>query len=67
MSVEDYFSTGPPHERPVPARHPARRPAHRPLGPTGTRTWYVVNLRTSDDVDDRVRSWLTEAYLSTPD
>jgi hypothetical protein len=31
------------------------------------RTWYVVNLRTADDVDDRVRSWLTEAYLSSPE
>jgi hypothetical protein len=27
----------------------------------------VVNLRTADDLDDDIRSWLTEAYLDTPD
>jgi hypothetical protein len=35
--------------------------------PSGSRVWHVVNLREPADVDDRVRSWLTEAYLSTPD
>lgn len=33
---------------------------------SGNRTWYVVNLREPADVDDQVRSWLTEAYLSSP-
>jgi uncharacterized protein DUF5655 len=33
---------------------------------SGNRTWYVVNLRTPADVDEQVRSWLTEAYLSSP-
>ena len=112
MSVEDYFSTGPPHERPVyeavmehlesvgpvhvepvsvgiflkrgksfaelrpmtrwvalwfPHATPLDDPRIARRVPSGTRTWYVVNLRTPDDVDNRVRSWLTEAYLSTPD
>jgi len=34
---------------------------------SGSRTWYVVNLREPEDVDDQVRAWLTEAYLNTPD
>jgi hypothetical protein len=38
----------------------------RRLTVTGNRTWYVVNLRSPEDVDDLVRSWLTEAYLSCP-
>jgi hypothetical protein len=43
-----------------------RRIARR-IAASGSRTWYVVNLREPGDVDDRVRSWLTDAYLSTPD
>jgi hypothetical protein len=31
------------------------------------RTWYVVNLRSADDVDDDVRTWLTEAYVDSPE
>ncbi len=30
---------------------------------SGGRTYYVVNLRTPDDVDDDVRAWLTEVYV----
>lgn len=29
--------------------------------------WHVVNLRTAADVDDEVRDWLTESYLSSPE
>jgi hypothetical protein len=39
----------------------------RRIAVSGSRTWYAVNLREPRDVDDQVRSWLTEAYLSTPD
>lgn len=39
----------------------------RRMAGSGGRTWYVVRLRGPEDVDDQVRSWLTEAYLSTPD
>ena len=31
---------------------------------SGTRHHHVVNLRSPDDVDDEVRTWLTEAYLA---
>jgi hypothetical protein len=33
----------------------------------GTRFHHVVNLRGPDDIDDDVRSWLTEAYLGSPE
>ena len=33
---------------------------------SGSRTFHAVNLRTAEEVDDDVRSWLTEAYLETP-
>jgi Domain of unknown function (DUF5655) len=33
---------------------------------SGSRTFHAVNLRTAEEVDDDVRSWLTEAYLDTP-
>jgi hypothetical protein len=33
---------------------------------SGSRAWLTVNLRTAAEVDDDVRSWLTEAYLETP-
>ena len=39
----------------------------RRVAVSGARTWYVVRLREPEDVDDRVRSWLTEAYLSSPE
>jgi hypothetical protein len=34
---------------------------------TGQRSAYFVNLRTADDLDDELRDWLTEAYLSSPE
>ena len=30
------------------------------------RYHHVANLRGADDLDDRLRTWLTEAYLSSP-
>lgn len=39
----------------------------RRIAVSGNRTWYAINLRGPEDVDDQVRSWLTEAYLSTPE
>jgi hypothetical protein len=39
----------------------------RRVAVSANRTWYVVNLREPADVDDQVRSWLTEAYLSVPE
>jgi len=33
----------------------------------GSMFHHVVNLCGPDDVDDDVRSWLTEAYLSSPE
>ncbi len=30
------------------------------------RYYHVANLRGADDLDDRLRGWLTEAYLSSP-
>jgi hypothetical protein len=107
--VEEYFSTGPPHERPVfdvvhahvtslgdvhvepvsvgvffkrgrtfaqlrpmtrwvalsfalPRVVDDRRIARKVLS-QGSRHHHVVNLRSPGEVDDRVRGWLTEAYL----
>lgn len=51
-----------PHSSVIADRRIARR-----VTVSAGRTWYVVNLRTPDDVDDQVRSWLTEAYLNTPE
>lgn len=49
------------------------RPIHDPrihrtvrLGGAGERTAYFIDLRTPADVDEQVRDWLTEAYLSSP-
>ena len=39
----------------------------RKVIPYGLRFHHVVNLREPDDVDDDVRGWLTEAYLSSPE
>ena len=39
----------------------------RRVAVSGGRTWYAVRLRGPEDVDDQVRSWLTEAYLNTPE
>jgi hypothetical protein len=33
---------------------------------TGQRSAYFVDLRDAQDVDDDVRDWLTEAYLTSP-
>jgi len=34
--------------------------------PHGGRYYHVVNLSVPEDVDDDIRSWLTEAYLDAP-
>ena len=34
---------------------------------SASHTWYVVRLRDPSDVDDQVRAWLTESYLSSPE
>ena len=48
--------------------HPVDSPkiARRMRG-SGDKTWFVVNLRGPEDVDDDVRAWLTEAYLCSPE
>jgi hypothetical protein len=30
----------------------------------GNRFWHVVNVASPDEIDDLIRGWLTEAYLS---
>ena len=113
MSLEEYFSTGPDHERPVFEAVMAhldtvgpvhvepvsvgiflkrsqtfaqlrprdrwvalsfslpRRVEHeritRKVVPYGGRYHHVANLRSADDLDDRLRSWLSEAYLASPE
>jgi len=111
MTIDEYFSSGPAHERPI---YDAVRAFVDTLGPihvepvsvgifikssgsfielrpmqrwvamwfglsrtidhpkiarrmkgSGPRTYYVVNLRTPDDLDDDVKSWLTESYLES--
>ena len=112
MSLEEYFSTGPAHERPIfeavmrhletvgpvhvepvsvgiflkraqtfaqlrpMARWVAlyfslpRKVAHeritRKVIASGGRYWHAANLRSPDDLDDRLRDFLTEAYLTSP-
>jgi hypothetical protein len=44
-------------------QHP--RIARKPIT-IGRRTYHVVNLRAPEDVDDDVRAWMTESYLSLP-
>ena len=39
------------------------RLARKVLG-EGSRFYHVVNLRSPDELDDTVRGWLAEAYLS---
>ena len=110
MTLEEYFSTGPPREKPIfeavmahlstlgpvhvepvsvgiflkhtgsiaelrPMQkwvalgmtlpHPVQhaRVTRKPLAYRG-RYYVVVNLRDPDDLDDEIRSWLTEAYLA---
>jgi hypothetical protein len=33
---------------------------------SGNRVYHETKLRAPDDVDEQVRGWLTDAYLSTP-
>ena len=112
MSLEEYFSTGPPHERPIfeaVMRHletvgpvhveplsvgiflkrtqtfaqlrPMRRwvalsfslprqVSHstitRKIVQYHGRYYHVANLYRPQDFDDRLRDWLTEAYISSP-
>jgi hypothetical protein len=33
---------------------------------SGNRVYHQTKLRSPDDVDEQVRDWLTDAYLSTP-
>ncbi len=112
MSVEEYFSTGPDHERPIfevvmthvetlgpvivepvsvgiflkrvqtfAQLRPkdrwtalsfslSRRVEHeritRKVMEYHGRFHHVANLRGPDDLDDRLRAWLTEAYLNSP-
>ena len=113
MSVDEYFSTGPEHERPIfeavmrhldsigtvhvepvsvgiflkhgrtfaqlrPMRqwvalsfslpHQVQHPAIvRKVMQYHGSYYHVANLRGPDDLDDEIRGWLTEAYLSSPD
>jgi hypothetical protein len=111
MSLDEYFATGPPHERPVfdaviahldtvgpvhvepvsvgillkhgrtfaelrPMRRWValsftlqRRVDHplivrKPIEQRG-RFWHVANLSSADELDDTLRTWLTEAYLDS--
>jgi hypothetical protein len=112
MSVEEYFSTGPTHERPifeaVMAHVATLGPVHvepvsvgiflkraqtfaqlrprdrwvalsfwlprpveherivRKVVEYSGRYWHVANVRDPGDLDDRLRGWLTEAYLNSP-
>ena len=112
MSLEEYFATGPAHERPIFERvmahldavgpvhvepvsvgvflkrsrtfaelrpmqkwvalsfslsHVVRHPLIvRKVLPYGGRYYHVVNLRQAEDLDDDIRSWLTEAYFDSP-
>jgi hypothetical protein len=112
MSVEEYFSTGPPHERPIydaVMRHlESVGPVHvepvsvgiflkraqtfaqlrpkdrwvtlyfvvprkveheritRKAIQSGRQYWHAANLRTPDELDERLRDFLTEAYLQSP-
>lgn len=113
MSLEEYFSTGPSHERPIGeaviSHLQTVGPLHvepvsvsiflkraqtfaqlrpkdrwvalsfslpqtvrhdlitRKVIPYHGRYHHVANLRTADDLDHRLRSWLTEAYLNAPE
>lgn len=112
MSLEEYFATGPSHERPVfeavmehldtigpvhvepvsvgiflkraqtfaqlrpkdrwvalsfalPRRVQHDRITRKVIEYRG-RYYHVANLRSPEDFDDRLRTWLTEAYLNSP-
>jgi hypothetical protein len=38
----------------------------RRVAVSGNRVYHETKLRGPDDVDEQVRDWLTDAYLSTP-
>jgi hypothetical protein len=48
-------------------RRVTSRKISRKVIPYGNRFHHVVNLREPSEVDVDVRSWLTEAYLSSPE
>lgn len=112
MSLDEYFATGPDHERPIfdaVMRHlETVGPVHvepvsvgiflkraqtfaqlrpkdrwvalsfslprkvqhdrivRKVMHYGGRYYHVANVRSPDDLDDRLLGWLTEAYLASP-
>ena len=48
--------------------HPVRHPRiTRKVQQYHGRYHHVANLRSADDLDDRLRGWLTEAYLNSPE
>jgi hypothetical protein len=110
LTIDEYFATGPLHERPIydavqahldtlddvytepvsvgiffkrsrtfaqlrpmqrwvalgfilPRKLDHDRLSRRVVG-EGNRFWHVVNVASPDEVDDLIRGWLTEAYLS---
>ena len=111
LTVEEYFSTGPAHERPIfdavmahmrtvgpvhvePVQvgiflkrartfaelrpkdrwvaltfsldHEARhRTIVRKVMPYSGRYFHAANIASPDDIDDDIRTWLTEAYLAS--
>lgn len=113
LTIEEYFATGPAHERPVYevvrehldsvgpvhvepvsvgiffkrsrtfaelrpktrwvvlsfilSTHVDSPRISRRVSISGARTYYETKLHSADDVDDQVRSWLTEAYLNSPE
>jgi hypothetical protein len=34
---------------------------------SGSRMYYVVNLKGPEDLDDDMRAWLTESYIESPE
>ena len=112
MSLEEYFSTGPAHERPIfeavmghletvgpvyvepvsvgiflkraqtfaqlrpkdkwvalffsLSRQVDHERITRKVIRSGGRYWHAANLRSPEDLDERLRAWLTEAYLDSP-
>ena len=49
----------------LPRRVDHRLMTRKPLA-HGARYYHVINLRGPDDLDDDIRSWLTEAYFDSP-
>ena len=112
MTLDEYFSTGPPHERPIfeavmehldtvgevhvepvsvgiflkraqtfaqlrpkdrwvalsfslPRKVEHERITRKVVQYHG-RYYHVANMRGPEDLDDRLRAWLSEAYLNSP-